>query len=64
MTGEQPFRFEITTDDIPDSLEFPDPVIQQGLEITKALFKAVGIQPGTATVTLGSEQKSAIDREE
>lgn len=64
MTGEQPFHFEMTTNEFPDTGKFPDPEIQQGLEIAKALFKAVGIQPGTATVTLGSEKKSSIDREE
>lgn len=64
MTEEQSFHFEMTTDDVPETAEFPDPEIQTGQEIVKALLRAVGIQPGTATVTLGSEGTSSIDREE
>ena len=54
---EEKFHFEMTTDDVSGPVEFPDQEIQNGQEILKTLFRACGIQPGTATVTLGSEQK-------
>ena len=54
---EENFHFEMTTDDVPLVPDLSDMEFHPAKAIVDTLFKAVGIQPGAATVTLGSEQK-------
>ena len=64
---EEKFHFKFTTDDVPEDAKVagidvmvPDLSYMQSInakETVGALLRAVGIRPGEATVTLGSEKQ-------
>lgn len=61
MAEETAFHFETTTSEIQASPAFSKPEMQEGLEVMNALLRAVGIQPGAATVTLVSEFGKSVE---